>query len=126
MNARHSIRIRQVLLPALAALGDLLASFTGLAAGYSLRFHTALGDLGIPVPNATFLLYLPLMCVGVVLLLASFGYLNVYDPRLLLRRYRSLGLLFKGRPSGSSPISAYRLPSSSIPRSVASSWSPPS
>jgi len=96
VSAPHSIRIRQVLLPALAAFGDLVASFIGLAAGYALRFHTALGDVGIPVPNATFLLYLPLMGVGVGLLMASFGYLNVYDPRLLLRKYRSLGLLFKG------------------------------
>ena len=96
MSTRHSIRLRQVLLPAMAALGDLLASFTGLAVGYALRFHTILGDVGISVPDATFLLYLPLMCVGVGLLMASFGYLNVYDPRLLLRKYRSFGLVFKG------------------------------
>jgi exopolysaccharide biosynthesis polyprenyl glycosylphosphotransferase len=96
VNAPQSIRIRQVLLPALAAFGDLVASFIGLAIGYNLRFHTPLGDVGIPVPNASFHLYLPLMCVGAGLLMASFGYLNVYDPRLLLRKYRSLGLLFKG------------------------------
>ena len=28
--------------------------------------------------------------------MVSFGYLNLYDPRLLLRRYRCLALLFKG------------------------------
>lgn len=96
MSRGKSNHLRQIILPLAAAGGDSVASFAGIAAGYFLRFHTPLGSLGIQVPNATFFLYLPLMCVGVVLLLASFGYLNVYDPRLLLRRYRSLGLLFKG------------------------------
>jgi len=88
--------LRQIILPLIAASGDCVASFAGIAAGYFLRFHTPLGSLGIQVPHATFQLYLPLMGVGVALLLAAFGYLNLYDPRLLLRKYRSLGLLFKG------------------------------
>ncbi|MEZ5275165.1 MAG: sugar transferase [Opitutaceae bacterium] len=89
-------QLRQVILPLISAAGDSVASFTGIAAGYFLRFHTPLGSLGIQVPNATFQLYLPLMAVGVALLMASFAYLDLYDSRLLLRKYRSLALLFKG------------------------------
>ncbi len=96
MNQGKHNRLRQIVLPSMAAGGDAAASFAGIAAAYFLRFHTPVGNLGIQVPNATFGLYLPLMCVGVGLLIVSFGYLNLYDPRLLLRRYRCLALLFKG------------------------------
>lgn len=96
MNRGQPNRLRQVVLPLIAAAGDAVASFLGIATGYFLRFHTPLGHLGIQVPDATFGLYLPLMGVGVALLMVSFGYLNLYDPRLLLRRYRCLALLFKG------------------------------
>ena len=65
MNRGQPNRLRQVVLPLIAAGGDTVASFLGLAAGYFLRFHTSLGQLGIQVPNATFGLYLPLMAVGV-------------------------------------------------------------
>ena len=89
-------QLRQVILPLISAAGDTVASFTGIAAGYFLRFHTPLGSLGIQVPNATFQLYLPLMAVGVAPLMVSFTYLDLYESRLLLRKYRSLALLFKG------------------------------
>lgn len=93
---RLSHRTREVVLPSILLLGDLICAAAGLIAGYLMRFHTPIADLGILVPDATLERYHPLLLLGMVLLMATFAYLGLYDPRLLLRRVHSLALIIKG------------------------------
>lgn len=76
--------------------GDTVMTFAGLSLGYWLRYDSAIGRLGIDVPNATFRLYLPLILAGVALLLGAFAQFGLYDGRFLLRRYQSLNVILKG------------------------------
>ncbi len=81
--------------------GDTLVTFAGLALGYWIRYASPLAPESgtgffIPVPDATFPRYLPLLLVGVALLLAAFAQFGLYDSRLLLRRYLSLNAILKG------------------------------
>jgi exopolysaccharide biosynthesis polyprenyl glycosylphosphotransferase len=94
--ARRAHRLREVVLPGILATGDALCALGGLVAGYGMRYHTPIAEWGVPVPGATLQLYLPLLLVGAVLLVATYVYLGLYDPRLLLRRVFSLGLIMKG------------------------------
>jgi exopolysaccharide biosynthesis polyprenyl glycosylphosphotransferase len=93
--ANQDNRFRQVVLPATLFAGDLIVCFAGLCLGYWLRYETRLERLGIPVPNATFSLYLPLIITGVILLAATFAQLGLYDQKLLLRRYQALATILK-------------------------------
>jgi exopolysaccharide biosynthesis polyprenyl glycosylphosphotransferase len=77
-------------------VGDALVAFGGLTAGYGLRYATALGRLGIEVPNARFSAYLPLILLGVGFLLVAYTHFNLYDEKLLLRKYQSMGIIIKG------------------------------
>lgn len=94
--ARAQHRLREVVLPAVLVVGDALSALGGLIAGYGMRYHTSINDLGIPVPDATLGLYLPLLLLGALMLMGTFVYLDLYDPRLLLRRVFGLGLIIKG------------------------------
>lgn len=96
MNTRPANRLRQIVLPGLLVIGDILSSFFGLTTGYWLRYESPLKQFGIPVEYATFDLYSPLLGIGVLLLMGTFAYLNVYDQRLLLRKLKSLGLIVQG------------------------------
>ena len=96
MNAPAQKNFRQRTLPALLAAGDLACVLAGLLAGYALRYHTALGAVFIAVPGARLGAYLPLLLLGTAFLLGAFVHLNVYDERLLLRRYQALNLILKG------------------------------
>ena len=89
-------RLREVVLPGILAAGDAACAGGGLVAGYGMRYHTPIAAWGIPVPEATLGLYLPLLTVGAALLIATYIYFGLYDPRLLLRRVFSLGLIMKG------------------------------
>lgn len=91
----HS-RLRKVILPAILVGGDTLVAFAGLSVGYWLRYASPVGDFGIPVPDATFVAYLPLLLVGAAFLIAAYGHLNLYEERLLLRKFQSLNLITKG------------------------------
>lgn len=94
--ARHKHRLREVILPSILLVGDLACAAAGLVSGYLMRFHTPIAELGLTVPDATLPRYLPLLQLGIVLLMATFAYLGLYDPRLLLRRVHSLVLIIKG------------------------------
>ncbi|MBI5382487.1 MAG: sugar transferase [Opitutae bacterium] len=93
-TAPHSLRQRT--LPALLLGGDTLCVFAGLLAGYGLRYHTPLGAVFIDVPNARLGDYLPLLLLGTAFLVGAFAHLNLYDERLLLRRYQAMNIILKG------------------------------
>ena len=93
---RSSNRFRKVTLPLMLLVSDSLVAFAGLVAGYELRYASALGRLGIDVPNARFADYLPLLLLGVGFLLVVYTHFNLYDEKLLLRKYQSIGIIMKG------------------------------
>ena len=88
--------LRETILPLTLLAGDTVVTFAGLALGYWLRYESPLARFGIDVPDATFSRYLPLLLVGVALLIGAFAQFGLYDTRLLLRRYLSLGAILKG------------------------------
>ncbi|MFT3830055.1 MAG: sugar transferase [Opitutaceae bacterium] len=92
----HRNTLRQIVLPAILLVGDLLFAFGGLSLAWWLRYDTSVGQLGIPVETAAFRAYLPLLLVGVALLIGTYAQLGLYDERLLLRRYQALAIIIKG------------------------------
>ncbi len=76
--------------------GDAVFAFIGLALGYWLRFQGPLRTIGIEPKDSQFSNYLPLLLIGALFFVASFGYLKVYDARLLLRPLRIYTLFAKG------------------------------
>jgi exopolysaccharide biosynthesis polyprenyl glycosylphosphotransferase len=88
--------LRETTLPAVLLGGDLLVAFAGLSLGWSLRYQSALGLLGLDVPGARYAAYLPLLLMGVVFLVAAFAQQGLYDGRMLLRKQHSLNLLARG------------------------------
>ena len=94
--SRRTHRLREVVLPSVLLVGDLVCAGAGLVAGYLMRFHTPIAELGLLVPDATLPRYLPILQLGMLLLMVTFAYLGLYDPRLLLRRDYSLTLILKG------------------------------
>jgi len=92
----HRNTLRQLVLPALLLLGDLVFAFAGLSLAWWLRYDTRLGQLGIPVEAAAFADYVPLLLVGVAILVVTYAQLGLYDERLLLRRYQALAIIIKG------------------------------
>jgi len=97
--ASHSLR--ETAVPLVLLAGDTLLTFGGLALGWWIRYASPLAPAGgsgvfIPVPDATFARYLPLLLVGVALLVGAFAQFGLYDTRLLLRRYQSLNAILKG------------------------------
>jgi exopolysaccharide biosynthesis polyprenyl glycosylphosphotransferase len=95
MNGPAEKTLRQRTLPAVLFVGDAVSVFSGLLIGYGLRYHTRLGSVFIEVRGATLHAYLPLLLVGTVFFLAAFVHLNLYDQRLLLRRYQALNIILK-------------------------------
>ena len=87
---------RQRTLPLLLLVGDIICVFAGLLIGFFLRYRTPLGSLFIEVEGARLRDYLPLLLLGSAFLLGAFAHLNLYDERLLLRRYHALNIILKG------------------------------
>lgn len=96
MNSKSSNYSRQIILPGVLALGDVLSAFCGLSVGYWIRYVSPIKGIAVEVEDASYGMYFPLLCVGVALLLITYSYLNLYDQRLLLRKLKSLGLIIKG------------------------------
>jgi exopolysaccharide biosynthesis polyprenyl glycosylphosphotransferase len=96
MNGPAPQNLRHRTLPLLLLAGDTICVFAGLLVGYGLRYHTPLGSVFIEVAGARLRDYLPLLCLGTAFLLGAFAHLNLYDERLLLRRYHALNIILKG------------------------------
>ncbi|MFA6963005.1 MAG: sugar transferase [Opitutaceae bacterium] len=92
----ESARLRKVILPALLVVGDALVAFAGLSLGYWLRYTTPIGSIGLDVPDARYSAYLPLLLIGTGFLVVAFAQLNLYEERLLLRKFQALSLIIKG------------------------------
>lgn len=76
--------------------GDTIMAFAGLLVGYWLRFHGPLRGIGVEPGDIGLNDYWRLLVIGTFLFVASFGYLQVYDARLLLRASRTYLLFAKG------------------------------
>jgi exopolysaccharide biosynthesis polyprenyl glycosylphosphotransferase len=96
MRVKRSYPRTQNLLLWCLIIGDAIAAFLGLSAGYWLRFQTSLRYIGVEPEATDYVHYLPLIVVGTVFFSGTYAYLKVYDGRLLLRPHRSLTLLLKG------------------------------
>jgi len=96
MNGPAPQNLRRRTLPLLLVAGDTVCVFAGLLIGYGLRYHTPLGSTFIEVEGARLRDYLPLLLLGTAFLLGAFAHLNLYDERLLLRRYHALNIILKG------------------------------
>ena len=96
MSGATANPLRETTLPAALLAGDTAVAFAGLTLGYWLRYNSALGALGLDVPDARFSDYLPLLLMGVVFLIAAFAQQGLYDGRMLLRKQHSLNLLARG------------------------------
>ncbi len=96
MTRTSSSRLRKVVLPAWLLVGDTLVAFAALALAYWLRYESPLQNFAvIDVPDPRFANYVPLLLLGVAFLVAGFAQLNLYEERLLLRKYQSLALIIK-------------------------------
>ncbi|HUR58389.1 MAG TPA: sugar transferase [Opitutaceae bacterium] len=97
MTRTSSSRLRKVILPAWLLLGDTVVAFAALALAFWLRYYSPLQRFAqIDVPDAHFANYVPLLLLGVMFLIAGYAQLNLYEERLLLRKYQSLALIIKG------------------------------
>lgn len=96
MSRTRSSRLRKVILPAWLVVGDAVFAFAGLGLGFWLRYGSPLGRIGMDVPDATFAGYVPLLSLGTAFLIAGYAQLNLYEERLLLRKYQSIALIVKG------------------------------
>lgn len=96
MTRAHSSRLRKVLLPTWLLLGDTVVAFAALSLAYWLRYESPLREFAaIEVTDARFTAYIPLLLLGVAFLIAGFAQLNLYEERLLLRKYQGLSLVIK-------------------------------
>lgn len=96
MMRAHSSRLRKVLLPTWLLLGDTVVAFAALSLAYWLRYESPLREFAtIEVADARFSAYVPLLLLGVAFLIAGFAQLNLYEERLLLRKYQGLSLVIK-------------------------------
>ncbi len=91
-----STRLRKVILPSFLVVGDALVAFAGLSLGYWLRYATPIGSIGLEVPDARYRDYLPLLLLGTAFLIAAYAQLNLYEERLLLRKFQAINLIIKG------------------------------
>ena len=89
-------RLRDTHIPILLLFGDTFVTFGALCLAFTIRYATPINRLGIEVPNARFIEYLPLLILGATLLIASFVNQGLYDSRAVLRRYQNLNLILKG------------------------------
>lgn len=96
MVGKRSYPRTQGALLVLLLLGDILVCYAGLMAGFWLRFETELRRLGVESAGASLDAYQPLLYIGSLFFVATYAYLKLYDPRLLLRPQRVMSIVIKG------------------------------
>lgn len=96
MARDSSNRLRDTYVPIFLLVGDTVATICGLCLAFWIRYASPINRLGIEVPDARFVDYLPLLLLGATLLVCTFANLGLYDSRLALRRYQNLNLILKG------------------------------
>jgi exopolysaccharide biosynthesis polyprenyl glycosylphosphotransferase len=95
MAAKRTYPRTQNALLLVQILGDTLMAFVGLLLGYWLRFKGPLKTMGVEA-DTNLADYLPLLLIGTLLFVLTFGYLKVYDARLLLKPLRVYTLFARG------------------------------
>jgi exopolysaccharide biosynthesis polyprenyl glycosylphosphotransferase len=96
MHRKRSFPRTQSALLTLLLLGDILVCYGGLVVGYVLRFKTPLRQIGIETNIINFERYQPLLWIGTLFLVVTYGYLKLYDPRLFLRPHRVMNIVMRG------------------------------
>jgi exopolysaccharide biosynthesis polyprenyl glycosylphosphotransferase len=96
MAAKRTYPRTQNALLGLQLLGDTIMAFAGLLLGYWMRFHGPLKNLGVENTAPNLGDYARLLVIGTLLLVFTFGYLKVYDARLLLKPLRVYTSFAKG------------------------------
>ncbi len=96
MIHKRSFPRTQSALLTLLLLGDILVCYFGLVTGYVLRFKTPLRQFGVETSSINFELYQPILWIGTLFLIITYGYLNLYDPRLFLRPHRVMNIVMRG------------------------------
>lgn len=96
MIGKRSYPRTQNALLILLLLGDILVCYAGLVGGYILRFKTILRQVGVETTTINFEIYQPLLWLGALFFVATYAYLKIYDPRLLLRPQRVMAIVIKG------------------------------
>jgi exopolysaccharide biosynthesis polyprenyl glycosylphosphotransferase len=76
-------------------VGDGFVAFGGLSLAYFLRFHSPLRKVGVEPWGITYWEYFPPLLLGALFFLGSYAYLDLYNPRLLLRPLRSISICIK-------------------------------
>lgn len=77
-------------------IGDTIFCFLGLSIGYWLRFVSPLRHVGIESTQASYNGYFPLIAIGTIFFVGAYTYEGLYDPRYLLRPFRSLSIIVRG------------------------------
>jgi exopolysaccharide biosynthesis polyprenyl glycosylphosphotransferase len=95
MAAKRTYPRTQNALLLVQIFGDTLMAFAGLLLGYWLRFKGPLRTVGVE-SDTNLANYLPLLLTGTILFVLTFGYLKVYDARLLLKPLRVYTLFARG------------------------------
>lgn len=77
-------------------LGDALAALGGLVLGHWIRFQSGWITFGVETAYNGFRNYIGLIVIGAVFLLLTFGYLQLYHARRVLRYREAVSIIFKG------------------------------
>ncbi len=96
MNAVTAGRSSQGIFVVWSLLGDAAVTYLAMSFAYWLRFETALQHVGVPAEGVYYTLYIPLLLLGTLFLLMTFGYLGLYEENELLHLYRTHSIIIKG------------------------------
>ena len=96
MAEAHHRKSNQTTVVAISLLGDALVTYLALSLAYWIRFESALKNVGVPAEGANYQLYIPLMGMGTLFLVGTFGYLGLYNDKQILHLHRTYSVIFKG------------------------------
>ncbi|MDG2169002.1 MAG: sugar transferase [Opitutales bacterium] len=96
MAQAHHRKSNQSSVVAVSLLGDALVTYLALSLAYWLRFESFIKNFGVPPEGAYYQLYVPLLILGTLFLIATFGYLGLYNDKQILHLHRIYSIIFKG------------------------------